>query len=215
MPISISKAQQQASGDGSLDFLDDLEGINDIKPVRLSITEKVLAQYGAEFLLVMGKLANQRKVVNTGDLLRDAKFRMIDDGATLQIIVPDYYDFPNEGVKGVKSTKNAPRSPYRFKNYGMNPEGRKSIAEYIRSGKARIETVRKGDKAFGIGREKKQKSLIDAKTDQLIYMIKRQGIKATYYFTDAIKETFKDFELTMSEAVGRDIVFTLQKLNRK
>lgn len=213
MPISISKAQQQALGDGSLDFLDDLDGV-DSNPVRLSITEKVLAQYGAEFLLVMGKLANQRKVVNKGDLLTNAKFRMIDDGSTLQIIVRDYYDFPNEGVKGVKSTRNAPRSPYRFKNYGMNPEGRKSIAEYIRSGKARI-SVARNDKAFGIGREKKQKSLIDAKTDQLIYMIKRQGIKATYYFTDAIKETFKDFELTMSEAVGRDIVFTLQKLNRK
>ena len=213
MPISISKAQQQALGDGSLDFLDDLDGV-DSNPVRLSITEKVLAQYGAEFLLVMGKLANQRKVVNTGDLLRDAKFRMIDDGTTLQIIVPDYYDFPNEGVKGVKSTRNAPRSPYRFKNYGMNPEGRKSIAEYIRSGKARIRIAR-NDKACGIGREGKQKSLIDAQTDQMIYMIKRQGIKATYYFTDAIKETFKDFELTMSEAVGRDIVFTLQKLNRK
>ena len=214
MPISISKAQQQALGDGSLDFLDDLDGV-DSNPVRLSITEKVLAQYGAEFLLVMGKLANQRKVVDKGKILSEAKFRMIDDGAAMQIIVPDYYDFPNEGVKGVKSTKNAPRSPYRFKNYGMSAEGRKNIAEYIRSGKARIETVRKGDKAFGIGRESKHKKLLDAQTEGLIYMIKRQGIKATYYFTDAIKETFKDFELTMSEAVGRDIVFTLQKLNRK
>ena len=98
MPISISKAQQQALGDGSLDFLDDLDGV-DSNPVRLSITEKVLAQYGAEFLLVMGKLANQRKVINKGDLLTNAKFRMIDDGSTLQIIVRDYYDFPNEGVR--------------------------------------------------------------------------------------------------------------------
>jgi len=75
--------------------------------------------------------------------------------------------------------------------------------------------VRKRDKALGIGRERKGLSLIDVKTNQLVFLIKAYGIKATHYFTDAIKETFKDFELKMSEAVGRDIIFTLEKLNRK
>ncbi len=206
MPISIAKAQQQALDEGLLDNLGTEQGA----PVRLGITEKVLAQYGAEFLQVMGKLVNERKVVASGDLTSEASFRVVD-GNTLQIIVPNYFDYPNEGVRGVNSSRNAPGSPYKFKTYGMNKEGRDKIRDYIRSGRAKIANVQQ-DKAFGIGLEGKRKPLLEARTDTMIYMIKRYGIKATNYFNDAIKQTFKDFELKMSEAVGADIVFTLQKI---
>ena len=99
----------------------------------------------------------------------------------------------------------------------MNDEGRESIRQYIQSGRAKIATVTKTkDKALGIGLEKKKLSLIDAQTNQLVYLIKRFGIKKTNYFTDALNATFgKDFELKMSEAFGKQIVFTLEKLNRK
>lgn len=155
-------------------------------------------------------------MVATGKLLSESKFRIVE-GNTMQILVPDYYDFPNEGVRGVKSSKNAPGSPYKFKNYGMNSEGRANIKRLIESGKAKVDLVRKnGDKALGIGLEKKRLSVADMKTNHLIYFIKRFGIKKTNYFTDALNATFgKDFELKMSEAIGADIVFTLEKLNRK
>lgn len=210
MPISIKEAQQKAIGSGFLDGIGEKAGV-----VQLGITEAVLAQYGELFLQNLGKYANQRKVVDTGKILSESLFRIVD-GNTLQIIVPEYYDYPNEGVKGVKSSKNAPGSPYQYKTLGMNSEGRKSIAKYISSGHARIATVRQtNDKALGIGREKKHLSLIEVETNTLIYLIKAFGIKKTNYFTDALKDTFKDFDVKMSEAVGQDIVFTLEKLNRK
>lgn len=205
MPISISAAQSKVS-------LDDLgEGKE-----NFAVVKGVFQQYGNEFLLNLGKFANKRKVVASGKLLSDSRFKIVE-GTTMQILVPDYYDYPNEGVQGVKSSKNAPGSPYKFKNYGMNAEGRAKIKQYIASGKAKVDLVRKNnDKALGIGLEKKRLSVADAKANQLIYMIKRFGIKKTNYFTDALNETFgKDFELKMSEAVGADIVFTLEKLNRK
>ena len=207
MPISIAQAQQKVLGS--------LSGFGEERStVKLSITEEVFKQYGEEFLLNLDKFANQRKVVAKGKILTDATFRI--EGDTMQILVPDYFDYPNEGVKGVKSSTNAPNSPYKFKTFGMSAEGLKSIREYIRSGHAKIKTVVKTkDKALGIGREKKHLSLLDVQTNTLAYMIKRQGIKATHYFTDALKETFKDFDIKMSEAVGQDIVFTLEKLNRK
>jgi hypothetical protein len=211
MPISISAAQQKALGDGFLSGIGEQPG----EPVKLGITETVLAQYGALFLQNLGKYANKRKVVYKGNILSESLFRIVD-GNTLQIIVPDYYDFPNEGVRGVKSSKNAPGSPYKYKSFGMSDAGRKGIKDYIASGHAKIETVRKSnDKALGIGREKKHLALIDVKTNTLVYLIKAFGIKKTSYFTDALKETFSDFEIKMSEAVGQDIVFTLEKLNRK
>lgn len=206
MPTSISAVQKEAISSGFLD------GIGEGKS---GIIDGVFESFGKKFLLNLGKFANKRKVVASGNLLSQSRF--VITGDTMQIIVPDYYDYPNEGVRGVKSSKNAPGSPYKYKSYGMSNEGRASIKKYIQSGRAKIDTVRKtNDKALGIGLERKRLSLIDIQTNQLVYLIKAFGIKKTNYFTDALNATFgKEFELKMTEAFGKEIVFTLEKLNRK
>lgn len=216
----INKAQQEALSSGLLDRVG--AGRDSFPPVSLEITAKVLAQYGAEFALEVAEKIRQRQVVGSGALADSAVPQIVQrPGSTvLQLKILDYFDYPNEGVKGVKSSKNAPGSPYQYKNFGMSPEGRKSIMKYISEGKAKVSNVR-NDKALGIGLERKgagfkpKKSLIERQTDSLIYMIKAFGIKKTNYFNDAFKEVFKDFEIVMSEAVGRDIIFQLEKINRK
>lgn len=206
MPINIAQAQAKALASG---FLDDI-GSNEIP---MPTTTNVLEQIGIFFIENLGKRINQKQVVASGKLLSETTFRIVNDD-TLQIIMPDYFDYPNEGVKGVKSSKNAPNSPYQFKNYGMSSEGRKSIKMYIQSGKAKVETVRRSkDKALGIGREKKHLSLIDIQTSQLIFLIKRQGIKHTGYFDLALQDTLKDIEGALGQAVANDIVISLNKLN--
>jgi len=195
MPINLNRAQSEAA----------LKGVGSKGEFQLLVAENVLEQYGAEFKKKLEELMKTRQVFASGDLADSIEPIIIEEGPnmTLQIRLLDYYDYPNQGVKGVRSSKNAPRSPYRYKNYGMNEEGRASIKQYILSGKAKVSSVR-NDKAAGIGLERKgisqkpKKSLIDSQTDQLIYMIKKYGIKATNYFTDAFKETMKDFEVTMS-----------------
>jgi hypothetical protein len=208
MPSNIGSVQRSTIGSGFLDSVG--EGKDEF-----TFVNTVFEEYGKQFLLNLSKSANDKKVVASGNLLSQTKFEV--EGNVMRIIVPDYYDFPNEGVRGVKSSKNAPTSPYKYKTYGMSDEGRASIRQYIQSGRAKISTVTKTkDKALGIGLEKKKLSLIDAQTNQLVYLIKRFGIKKTNYFTDALNATFgKDFELKMSEAFGKQIVFTLEKLNRK
>ncbi len=206
MPISISQAQAKALSSG---FLDDIGS----KEIPFNTTTNILEQIGIFFIDNIGKRANQKQVIASGKLLSETTFRIINDD-TLQIIMPDYFDYPNEGVKGVKSSKNAPNSPYQFKNYGMSSEGRKSIKSYIQSGKAKVETVRKNKaKALGIGREKKHLSLIDIQTNQLIFLIKRQGIKHTGYFDMALNDTVKDIENSLGQAIANDIVISLNKLN--
>lgn len=202
MPSSISAVQR--------DRLSVLDNIGEDKSVFVE-SVGLLAKYGDKFLKALDKYANARNVVDTGKLLSNAKFRVAEDGMSMDILVPDYFDFPNEGVRGVRSSKNAPNSPYQFKSYGMNQEGRASIASYIQRGRAKID-IAKHDKAFGIGRESKHKPLLETQTDQLIYLIKRYGIKATHYFTDALNDAFSDFDVKMTEAIGRDIVFTLEKI---
>lgn len=206
MPISISQAQAKALGSG---FLDDI-GSNEIP---FNTTTNILEQIGISFIENIGKRANQKQVVASGKLLSETTFRIVNND-TVQIIMPDYFDYPNEGVKGVKSSKNAPNSPYQFKNYGMSAAGRKSITDYIQTGKAKIKTVRRTkDKALGIGREKKHLSLIDIQTNTLIFLIKRQGIKHTGYFDMALNDTVKDIENSLGQAIANDIVISLNKLN--
>jgi hypothetical protein len=203
MSSSISAAQRDRSS--IVDIVGDDRSL-------FTEAKGLFAVYGDKFKKALAKYADKRGVVDTGAIIDKSRFEISEDGTRMDIIVPDYFDFPNEGVRGVNSSKNAPNSPYKFKSYGMNAEGRAQIRDYISRGRAKIDTVKHGDKAFGIGREGKHKPLLETQTDQLIYLIKRYGIKATHYFTDALNDAFSDFEVKMTEAVGRDIVFTLEKI---
>jgi hypothetical protein len=206
MSISISKAQADALSQlGS--FGEDRPG-----PVPLTVLQKILVQYGSDFAIELAESMKQKEVFGSGKLADSIIPEVNEEGNTLTIRMLNYYDFPNKGVKGVKSSANAPTSPYQYKTFGMNRDGRKSISDYVLSGRAKIRNVRK-DKAVGIGLERKGVSALDSKINTLIYLIKAYGIKTTNYFDDAFNKVFKDFAVTAADAVGRDIVITIQRLN--
>jgi hypothetical protein len=214
MSININKAQADFLREGG-DF-----GGTDI--VEFGVVAGVLQQYGAELLTNISYFGNERGVVGSGDLLNNMIPEELNENGVdiFRLRMYDYYDYPNQGVKGVNSFSNAPGSPYQYRNYGMSSEGRASLKKYILSGKAKVASVQ-NDKALGIGGEKKgvsfskSKTLIDKQVDTLAYLIKRFGIKKTNYFTDAFNKTFKSFEVDMVEAAGRDIVITFNRLNNR
>ena len=205
MPISFSKARDRA-----------ISKIGTSRDEFVSfVASNILEQYGVEFKKVLEDLMKQRQISASGELADSINPVIDNEGKRLTITMLDYYDFVNEGVKGVKSSKNASTSPYKFKNYGMNAEGRASIKNYILSGKAKVRSTG-GDKARGIGIERKgvqfsqKKSLIDRQVDTLIYNIKKYGIKKTDYFTDAFEKVFANWEQDMAEAFGEDVALSLQ-----
>jgi hypothetical protein len=214
MSININKAQADFLSEGG-DF-----GGTDI--VEFGVVAGMLEQYGAELLTNISYFGNNKGVVGSGDLLSSMVPEITEDNGvtTFRLRMLDYYDYPNEGVKGVNSSSNAPGSPYQYRNYGMSSEGRASLKKYILSGKAKITSV-KNDKALGKGGEKigvafsNKKALIDQQVDTLAYLIKRFGIKKTNYFTDAFNKTFKTFEVDMVEAAGRDILITFNRINKR
>jgi hypothetical protein len=205
MPISLAKAQSRA--------LDKIGSSKD--EFEFFVASNILEQYGVEFKKVLEDLMKQRQISASGELADSINPVIDNDGKRLTITMLDYYDFVNEGVKGVKSSKNASTSPYKFKNYGMSADGRASIKNYILSGKAKVRSTG-GDKARGIGIERKgvqfsqKKSLIDRQVDTLIYNIKKYGIKKTDYFTDAFEKVFANWEQDMAEAFSEDVALSLQ-----
>lgn len=211
---SIAKAQAAVK-------LDDIgENRNLYTTVKLSVLEKIFVQYGAEFALKVREYLEQKNNIGSGSLAdsTDPEVTVAGSVATLIIRLNDYYDFVNKGVKGVKSSKNAPGSPYSFKNYGVPDTMKDSLRKYINSGKAKVRTVRK-DKAYGIGGERKGKRFTEEETqvNTLGYLIKRFGIKKSGYFDKAFKEVFAGYEEVIAEAIGADIVLSFKgiKLGKK
>ena len=215
MPTNSRKAVQDAISSGFLDRVG-----ADKNTFEIYVASNLLEQYGVEFAKVLAENIRKKGLTSSGALADNIFPSVSQDGKKLTVKVLDYYDYVNEGVRGVRSSSNAAGSPYKFKNYGMNAEGRKSIREYIQSGKAKVSSTM-NDKARGIGLEskgvkfKEKKSLIDRQVDNLIYMIKRFGIKKTNYFTDTVKEVFADFEAQMGEALGYDVKINLEALSKK
>ena len=211
MSINIRKAQNEALASG-FDF-----GGENI--TEFSVVSTALEQYAEEFLKNISYFANNKKVVSSGDLLKNMVPEIVEGNGSIifRLKMIDYYDFPNEGVKGLKSSKNAPKSPYRYRNYGVPQSMADSLKKYIQSGKAKITSVM-NDKALGKGVEKKglrfagKKTLIDTQVATLGYLIKRFGIKTTNYFTDAFNKTFEDFEVKMFEAVESGIIITFENI---
>jgi hypothetical protein len=213
MSTNINKAQADFLSSGG-DF-----GGTDI--VEFGVVANLLEQYGAELLTNISYFGNNKGVVGSGDLLSSMVPELTEENGIdiFRLRMLDYYDYPNEGVKGVASSSNAPSSPYQYRNYGVPASMKDSLKKYILSGKAKITSVR-NDKALGKGGEKigvafDNKTLIDKQVDTLAYLIKRFGIKKTNYFTDAFNKTFKTFEVDMVEAAGRDIVITFNRLNKR
>ena len=214
MSININKAQQDFLSKGG-----DFGGSN---ITEFGVVASLVEQYGAELLTNISYFANNKGVVGSGELLSSMAPELTEENGIdiFRLRMLDYYDYPNEGVKGVNSSSNAPGSPYQYRNYGMSSEGRSSLKRYILSGKAKITSVQ-NDKALGKGGEKigvafsNKKSLIDQQVDTLAYLIKRFGIKKTNYFTDAFNKTFANFEVNMVEAAGRDVVITFNRLNKR
>jgi hypothetical protein len=213
MSTNINKAQADFLSSGG-DF-----GGTDI--VEFGVVANLLEQYGAELLTNISYFGNNKGVVGSGDLLSSMVPELTEENGIdiFRLRMLDYYDYPNEGVKGVASSSNAPSSPYQYRNYGVPASMKDSLKKYILSGKAKITSVR-NDKALGKGGEKigvafSNKTLIDKQVDTLAYLIKRFGIKKTNYFTDAFNKTFQTFEVDMVEAAGRDIVITFNRLNKR
>ena len=209
MPKSFAKAQADA--------LNRLGG-QDREQFVPFVAQSILEQYGVDFKILLEKYINSRQVVASGKLADSITSEVDSEGNKLTIKMLDYFDFPNEGVRGWGSSKNAQASPYTYRRKAKkssNGQFQANIKEYILSGKAKVRNIK-----APVGLERKvdrgkKKSLIDRQVDNLIYMIKRYGIKRTEYFNDAFEEAFKDLDIVMGEALGIDIAMNIQTISSK
>jgi len=187
-------------------------GLESYKGLDLKGIDAVLADYFERFKENLIVTINSKRINASGEMEKNITFDIDDENGmkVMKIYVVDYAKFVDKGVKGVRSFKNAPNSPYKFKNYGMSASGRASIKNYILSGKAKV--VATDVKKYGaVKQEKKHLSLIDQQTEQLIYMIKRYGIKTTNFLSGTIDKTFGTLAVDIADEIGREISINITK----
>jgi len=211
--MDINKSQKV-----NLDFLNDTASVSRMQVVDMKGVDKILSEYANKFKTNLVASIKTKQITASGrmqspdnlyfDLVEES-----DGGRTLNIYVVEYAKFVDKGVKGWGSSKNAPFSPYSYSNpakTSSNGEFRRSIKEYIESGKAkiRVSDVRK----YGaVGGEKKKLSLIDAKVNKLMYLIRRFGIKTTNFLQQPIDESFRGLETKIADEFAFNISVKLFK----
>ena len=108
------------------------------------VAQSILEQYGADFKILLQAYIKARKVTATGKLADEIYPSVSDDGNKLTIKMLDYFDFPNEGVRGWGSSKNAQASPYTYRRKAKkssNGQFQANIKQYILDGRAKVATT--------------------------------------------------------------------------
>jgi hypothetical protein len=157
-------------------------------------------------------IVNKKKIIASGDIETNLKFYLVDKPNVVELNIEyvKYATFVDRGVKGVKSSRNAPDSPYQFKDYKMADEGRKSLRKWLTSGKAKF---RASDvKKYGaVKTESKFKKIseTDQRLNTLIYKIKKYGIKKRNFINPVVQKMLNGFEQELADTIGKTVIINI------
>jgi hypothetical protein len=195
---------------------------------QFPILEQILIQSGFDFNETIRKNLEKAGAISSGDLadVSSPQVTSSQDGFILSVGYPlnskqiKYYDFVNKGVGGVGGKNARPKKnsgDYKFKSKFPNRRMAASIFSWLNKARKSVRT----DNIDLSGVQKKRRKLsktLDEATNKkrLAYAIssaiKRDGIKATYYFDRAIEENFtQNFKDALSVALGGDIIIQIRQ----
>jgi hypothetical protein len=222
----VNKQQAQFIKD---QFLNKVGGqFQKVDTATFPILEQILFQAGLDFNDTIRKNLEKANAISTGALVDTGVPNVTESNGTFTLNVGypigskqlEYYDFINKGVAGVGGKNAKPKrnsGEYRFKSKFPNRKMAASIFSWLNKARKSVRT----DRVDLSGVQRKRRRLataIDEATNKkrLAYAIstaiKRDGIKATYYFDRAITENFsKDFKDALSVALGGDIILKIRQ----
>jgi hypothetical protein len=205
------------------------DGYNITDPNQFPQIQQILFEAGLDFNNTIRKNLEKAGAIASGDLTDvGVPNAYSNDGVfTLEVGYPigskqlTYYDFINQGVKGVGGKNAKPKKnsgKYSYKSKFPNRKMALNIYKWLNQARKTVSA----DKLDLSKTQKKKRKLTQILTEaenkkRLSYAIstaiKRDGIRATYYFDRAIKENFgKDFKDSIAEALGGDIILQIRAI---
>ena len=218
--MSISKAQIEAIRAGFLQSIGDT-GYNKVKPGDLPVLEETLALYGQAFNTAIGANLQKTGSISSGKLAEPSlpiitKFGnsyILNLGYEQGSEASKYYDFVNKGVKGVGGKNARPKQNTGEYSY-KTPYANKKMATNLLLWLRKSANATRNEKVTITKTQRKRKKLsnVVGKTDSLKTLayamataIKRDGLKANFFFDKAVKEVFnKEFLQNIAVAIGGD-----------
>lgn len=211
------------------DFLRRIGGqFQRVDTASFPIIEQILFKAGLDFNDTIRKNLEKANAISTGALVDTGVPNVTENKGTftLNIGYPlgsnqlEYYDFINKGVAGVGGKNAKPKKNsghYRFKSRFPNRKMAASIFSWLNRARKSVRTDRVD--LSGVQRKRRRlATILDEATNKkriayaISSAIKRDGIKATYYFDRAITENFtKDFKDALSVALGGDIILQIRQ----
>jgi len=203
MARSISQAQ--------LHFLEgneiDLMGEEQVKPIKLNDLADTMAYLAALYTQKLAESLNKADATSSGflaDSIIPLDVKILGSVYTVEIQAATYAKFIDEGVDGWAKARG---SKYKFKTKGVDPNG-----EMVKSVKAWL--LREGSFSQNVRtqlskRESRQQSITDSATRKSIsvaYMIKRQGIRPTKFWSNTTKDMARVVEMELAKALKVDII---------
>ena len=195
---------------------------------QFPILEQILFQAGLDFNESIRKNLEKAGAISSGDLA-DPSSPVVypnNNGFIVEVGYPlgskqmEYYDFINQGVRGVGGKNARPKKnsgKYSFKSRFPNRKMAANIFSWLNKARKSVSA----DKLDLSQVQKKKRKLKQVLTEsenkkRLAYAIssaiKRDGIKATYYFDRAITENFgQNFKDALAEALGGDIILQIRQ----
>ena len=164
--------------------------------------DKIMLDWANESIGIMRKIITSKaRTRQASTLASDLVPKPIADGIQI-VTMQDYWDFVNQGVKGIFNKGKAPNSDYSFKNLGVPPDMLASFKEYI------ARTGSKGLKQQSLIRKnkKKQADIITKEAMSMAVATKIGGIKPMNYVEPAVgQKRLKVLNRALSKELGNKI----------
>lgn len=221
----MKKAQAEIISSGVLASLGD--NYAKVKDNELIVLEAILLGVGLDFNFKIKEYLTKANAISSGGLFDISVPQVYQkgNGYVLEVGYPitskqaKYYDFVNKGVKGVGG-KNARPKPntgdYSFKTIKPGRSLPAAIISWLKKGSksaykytpiSTLESKNQSLKKLVTEAENKKRLAFAISTN-----IKKNGLRATRYFDDAVKVIFnQDFQDALAVALKGDITIQIKK----
>jgi hypothetical protein len=184
------------------------ESAENFQKVLGQSADKIMLEWANESIAIMRKIITRKaRTKQASTLAADLvpKPFPIDANGNLRIEIvtmQDYWQFVDEGVKGVYNKSKAPKSPFSFRNLGVSPDMLSSFKQYIaRTGSKglRKQTLIRKNK-------KKQADLITKEAMAMAVATKIGGIRPMNFVEPAVgAKRLKKLSEAMSKEIGKRV----------
>ena len=184
------------------------ESLQNFETDLASGIDKIYLDWANTSIQIMrGIITRKARTRQASTLAADLAPKPIANGIQI-VTMQDYWDFVNQGVKGVFNKSKAPNSDYSFKNLGVSPDMLASFKEYI------ARTGSRGLKKQSLIRKnkKKQADIINKEAMQMAVATKIGGIKPMNFVEPAVgTKRLKVLNKSLSKEIGTKIKLAIIK----